>query len=257
MRVSSVTAEDRSAAVARPLKRRSKIAFSVAREIIAYVAAEGLPPGSVLESEILMKDRYGISRGSLREALRVLEVVGFVYMKPGPGGGPVLAQPTGAQFAEVTALFYQVNKVTYRDLLEARIALESITASIAARNCAADEIAKLDTYILSIDVIDLSDDRQFRVAGQDFHYLIASMTGNDVLQMTVRGCTEVFAGRVREFLYPADARSTVCATHAEIARAIIRHDAPAASTLMCEHLTDYLATAVGLYPAVIDEVVRW
>ena len=61
--------------------------------------AQGLGSGDRLPLEAAMVEQYGVSRASLREALRLLEVQGLIRLKPGPGGGPVVGAVEAANLA--------------------------------------------------------------------------------------------------------------------------------------------------------------
>src|SRR5689334_19442568 len=67
-------------------RRSSKIAETVAREILSDIANRRLTQGHLIGSEAQMLQRYGVARGSLREALRLLEVHGLIYIRAGPSG---------------------------------------------------------------------------------------------------------------------------------------------------------------------------
>jgi len=72
-------------------QRTEKVAESIARQIMQDIRRQKLEPGSMLPAESAMLERFGVGRGSLREALRILEINGLVVLKPGPKGGPVVA----------------------------------------------------------------------------------------------------------------------------------------------------------------------
>ncbi len=72
------------------VKRGSKVAEAVARDILAGICNGGLVPGSQLPSEAQMLADYSIGRGSLREALRILEVHGIIRIKAGPSSGSLV-----------------------------------------------------------------------------------------------------------------------------------------------------------------------
>jgi len=73
--------------VARGMKTSERIAAT----IVADIAAQGLVPGDRLPNEAAMIERFQLGRGSVREALRILEVHGIIQLRSGPGGGPVVA----------------------------------------------------------------------------------------------------------------------------------------------------------------------
>ena len=82
-------------------QRTEKVAESVARQILQDIRRNRLGPGSMLPPESTMVERFGVGRGSLREALRILEVNGLVTLKPGPRGGPVVAPHAPGNFGQM------------------------------------------------------------------------------------------------------------------------------------------------------------
>lgn len=88
-------------------RRAEKVSVTVAKEIVHDIARQRLAPGSVLESEGAMLRRYRVARASLREALRILEIHGLIRIKPGPGGGPVVAGVDSGDFGRMATLFFQ------------------------------------------------------------------------------------------------------------------------------------------------------
>src|SRR5512134_2349996 len=116
--------------VLRPLKTSE----TVARDIVHYVVAGGLGNGDSLPSEARMLEQYGVSRESLREGLRLLEVQGLITIRRGPGGGPSVGQVDPANLGRVSTLFYQLAGGTYAELFEAWTITEPILAELAARN---------------------------------------------------------------------------------------------------------------------------
>ena len=239
------------------VQRAEKIAYAVARDIVGEVVASDLVPGTVLDSESEMMERYGISRGSLREALRILEVLGFVQMKPGPRGGPVLLDPDSRQFSTIATLYYQRINATYRELLETRLVLEPEAAAMAAERRTPEQIRQLKEYIEQSRTTNLDDDRKFRGVGQDFHDLLAEMGGNRIVKLLIRSCYDVFAGRTSGFLYPQQERMTVQSIHEQIALAVINGNARTARSLIYDHMEDYVRQATKQFSGLMSEVVKW
>ncbi|MEP7349371.1 MAG: FCD domain-containing protein [Sphingorhabdus sp.] len=237
--------------------KNEKISESVSRAIVTQVTNAELPAGSVLESEADMMERYGVSRGSLREALRILEVLGFIYMKPGPKGGPILLSPDSHQFSAMAALFYQRIGGKYSDLLEMRLVMEPEAAAFAAERRTEEQVQSLRDYLTRSEEANLDDDRQFRAVGQGFHDLIADMAGNGILSLVIHSSYDLFAGKSTGFLYPHDERKCIGDIHNDIARAVIDGDVELARSLMREHMRDYLVQARSRFPEMMDEPVRW
>ena len=79
-----------------------KTAVLVAQRIIRNAIRSGLEVGGSLPLEKTMLKMYDTGRGTLREALRLLEFQGVIALKPGPGGGPVLLDPDASHLARPT-----------------------------------------------------------------------------------------------------------------------------------------------------------
>src|SRR3977135_2417669 len=91
-----------SGGTARKLKTFEKLARDVVRDTLT----RGLQTGDHLPSEAVMLEQYGVSRESLREGLRLLEVQGLIILRRGPGGGPVVGRGDPANFGRISPLFY-------------------------------------------------------------------------------------------------------------------------------------------------------
>src|SRR5436309_7058418 len=98
--------------------RRLKTSESVARDIARDIMEAGLTTGDALPPEAAMLEQYGVSRESLREGLRLLEVQGLISIRRGPGGGPVVGIVDPANIGRVWTLFFYVAGATYEDLLD-------------------------------------------------------------------------------------------------------------------------------------------
>ena len=81
-----------------------------------------------------MLQQYGVSRESLREGLRLLEVQGLISIRRGPGGGPIVGAVDPANLGRMSTLFYELAGATYAELLEAWVVAETYIAELAARN---------------------------------------------------------------------------------------------------------------------------
>src|SRR6202035_98449 len=101
------------------------------------------PVGKVIGSEADLLAEYGVSRAALREAIRLLEHHNVAYMRRGPGGGLIVAEPDPDAMAHAAAVYLRYRKVNPPDLFEARTALELAAVRSAAEHIDEVGIARL------------------------------------------------------------------------------------------------------------------
>jgi GntR family transcriptional repressor for pyruvate dehydrogenase complex len=234
------------------MKRNSKVAETVAREILRSIGTKGLVKGDQLPSEVQMLRNYDVGRGSLREALRILEVHGVIKIKAGPGGGPVVMGVMSHDFARMATLFFEAGRVTFRDIIDARLVLEPTMARLAAER----RNTKLIKQLMNLGTVTDSDEEYLR-SGALFHRMIASMSENSVLNLITHAIDDIFHDRVSSVLFPVNRRMDVVIAHNAIARSIAAGEGTKAERLMREHMTEYAKYVEKRHPALLDEVVSW
>lgn len=237
-------------------QRIGKISEQIARQILRDIQIQGLGPGDRLPPEAIMLERFDIGRGSLREALRILEVNGLVTIKTGPGGGPVIAAASAAAFGQMWTLHLQSIGATYRELLEARVELESGLARRAAE-MKSEESTAMIRAALEEGAQPLRDDSVYAMVTSGFHSAVCVAGSNPVLALTANSIQSIWSQRVTTFLFAPDERPTVHAEHEEIARAIEAGEARLAEDLMRSHLRHYQDYCEQRYPARMDDIVDW
>jgi GntR family transcriptional regulator, transcriptional repressor for pyruvate dehydrogenase complex len=236
--------------------RPPKAAMLVAQRIVRDVGRAGLRPGDLLPPERAMLETYGTGRGTLREALRLLEFQGVIALKPGPGGGPILMNPAAAHLASTLQLLMQLNQAPYRMLIEARSALEPVLSRLAAERIDAQALADLAGCVARMR--EHIDDRDsFRDSSRHFHDVIAWSSGNVLFAYIVDAVLGILDGTVIGIDDPGDRRAAVLRAHEEIYAAIARHDADGAGERMREHIESYARHAQRKFPEVLTQTVTW
>jgi GntR family transcriptional regulator, transcriptional repressor for pyruvate dehydrogenase complex len=238
----------------KPIKRGLKVAESLAQEIVREIVARKLPPGTLLPSETEMIEEYGVGRGSLREALRILEIHGVITMKPGRRGGPIVIEVGTSDYGRMSTLFYHLGGATFGELMDARLALEPLMARLAAQR---GDPTLADRLTRGEELTDLHDDRAYFAATHDFHRTVASLSDNPILNLVVTSLEHIFHDQVSGLLFPTERREEVVAAHDAIARAIARGRAAEAERLMRQHMQEYADFVRRRHPHLISEVVDW
>lgn len=231
-------------------RRIAKVAEVVAREIIHDI--RGLAPGTRLPPESEMLSRYRVGRGSLREALRILEVQGLIVIRPGSGGGPVVARVQPRNYAEMTSLYCHAMGASYRDIMEARFAMEPVMARLAAIRQDAEMIEKLKAVAANPP----TNVHEYLDTELDFHTLLSTMSGNPVLDLMGRALKIIYTDKVYSVVTP-DMRAHLAEDHMAIVEAIEQGDAAAAEEAMRAHMDQFVRDAAQRMPGVLDDIVDW
>ncbi len=127
--------------------RQTKVFQDVVAQIQEAILDGRLKTGDTLPSERQLKDMFNISRGTLREALRVLEQKGLIEIKLGVGGGSVVKGVDTDQVSESLALLIRSQKVSLNHLAEFREDVEGIVAAHAAKRCTEADILQLKEHL--------------------------------------------------------------------------------------------------------------
>jgi len=132
--------------------REAKQNISDVVEQIQEAILQGtLKPGDKLPPERKLKEMFGASRGTLREALRILEQKGFVTIRTGVAGGAVVNALTTDQITESLDLLIRYQKVSLRDLAEFRVGVEGMVAGLAVERAKREEIQYLKLLLTGVE----------------------------------------------------------------------------------------------------------
>nr|WP_091300280.1 FadR/GntR family transcriptional regulator [Amycolatopsis xylanica] len=199
----------------------------------ALIDSGELPPGSRLPAERALCDQLGISRGSLRQALRVLDSIGYVQIRAGSGTYVREAErkPLRTWFAEHEQL---VEK-----LFDLRTTVEPTLAERLAEHHSPRVVAKLEANVAEMEQA-AADGDMLRVIATDaeFHRVIAVNAGDDDVADLLRSVLSLVGEERRAALrLPGQIRKAVC-EHREILEAITRSDAAAAREATLRHLVE-------------------
>lgn len=163
----------------------TKVFQEVVAQIEEAILAGRIETGQTLPSERELKAMFQISRGTLREALRVLEQKGLIEIRLGVGGGSVVRSVDAGRVSESLGLLIRSQKVSLRHLAEFREAVEGSIAAQAAERRSASDIRKLKGLIdLARGCLECGLRRrdEFLEADKQIHMTIAATTRNPIYQ---------------------------------------------------------------------------
>jgi GntR family transcriptional repressor for pyruvate dehydrogenase complex len=237
-------------------RRRQKVAMTIAQTIVSEISERGYRPGTKLPTERDMLEKYQAGRGTLRESLRFLEMNGVITVKPGPGGGPVVATPDSRDLASTLGLFLELNRASFRSVLEFREVLEPAIARQAAE-FADDELVEAIGESVRRMENNLQDLRVFLDENDSFHHLIATAARNPIFGLLIDSLDHIVDGTRVGIDFPPGRRKAVLTAHEKIQKAIATHDGDAAHAAMEEHVVAFTTYVQKKYPEALDRTLRW
>jgi GntR family transcriptional regulator, transcriptional repressor for pyruvate dehydrogenase complex len=199
--------------------------------------AEGtaLPP----ERELVIQTR--MSRTTVREALRILEVQGLVRIRAGRAGGAFVQRPGPDSVASSVSLLIRGRKIRMAAVLETREAIEPVCAQLAAANRTDDDIQALKAANLPIENPD-STLADFLQANVDWHVAVATATRNELIAAFMIALSRaIYTSTENENFIDAEVRRITARAHKSIMEAIQKRDAAAAVRRMTRHVHSYAA----------------
>lgn len=127
--------------------KQNKAYQDVVEQIQEAIISGSLKPGSSLPAERELKEQFGISRGTLREALRVLEQKGLIEIRTGVAGGSIIREVNSEQLSENLGLLIRNRAVSLRDLADFREGVEGGVAALAAQKAAQADSEQLEALL--------------------------------------------------------------------------------------------------------------
>lgn len=221
--------------------RRNKVYEDVARQIERLILKK-LRPGDKLPSERELAESLGVSRSSIRDAIRSLELMGVV--EPRQGAGTIVCEISANSLANPIANALKRKEELVNELLDFRKMLEPPLAARAATHASAEEISEME------DILDRQDKKQRKsestiAEDSEFHYSIAMASGNSVVLKVLDILMDLLRETRERSLQIEGRPQKSLAGHRRILSAIKRRDAEAAKAAMRRHIEDIEEIVLG------------
>jgi DNA-binding FadR family transcriptional regulator len=210
----------------------------VAARLRSEILEGARPPGARLSNEMVLAGEFGVSRATVREALRLLGAENLIRTAKGAGGGSFVTVPSANHLSDslrsgLGRLTY-AEHVTLEELLEARELLEVPAAQLAARRRVEEDVARLRGSIPA-EPLRLATQKQF-VYNRDFHSVVIEACGNTLLAVAAQPIFEVLQTHLSRSRLGHDFHRAINEHHRAVADAIEEGDEAAAGAQMYDHL---------------------
>lgn len=220
----------------------------VVEQIEEYVLRGQLRPGDRLPSERALMTQFGVSRSTVREALRVLESGGLVRSRPGDPAGPEILPFSPATLHKSMTRLVRTDQIGLGELVQFRMLLDSSANLLAAKLATDEQIAEMDA---ALDLMERAIDDgyvAFSEADVAFHDAVARGSGSTLIQVCSDVVRGVVLGLIAHKIADSPDRRALMRTslnhHAEVLHAVRDRDGERASRLARHSLYSYYAEYV-------------
>jgi GntR family transcriptional regulator, transcriptional repressor for pyruvate dehydrogenase complex len=214
-----------------------------ASEVLANDLRENIltgrfPEGTPLPTERDMVSQTQMSRTTVREALRILEVQGLIRIKTGRSGGAFVQRPDGESVANTVSLLIRGRQIRMAALLETREGVEPVCARLAAKYRTDEDLARLETANIAIAADGPLED--FLQANVDWHVAVATASHNELLTGFMAALSRaIYESTDNRAFVDAEVRRATVLAHRRITDAIQAGDIDAALRRMTGHVHSY------------------
>jgi len=202
-----------------------------------YSLGDKLPP------ERELSEKLGVSRNSVREALRVLDIMGVVESRQGAGN--YISDDFEKSIVETMSMMYALNRVDYIQISEFRHALELKAYMLAMQNITAQQIVELKGYVEAID-LPCSDEEKAQI-DKKFHMTIAVASGNWMIMQNIVALNQVLDYFIRDMrrviLQNKEGERLLQQSHWQMVEAFETKDMQSGVTALNHHF-DYISDAI-------------
>jgi GntR family transcriptional repressor for pyruvate dehydrogenase complex len=214
--------------------RKGKVYEEVAKQIERLILKK-LKPGDKLPSERELAEMLEVSRSSIRDAIRSLELVGLV--EPRQGAGTIVRERAADSVANPFLNVLNRRHQLVAELLDFRKMIEPPLAGRAATHVSPEEIIEME------EILQRQEEKQDRgdaaiAEDAEFHYSIALASGNTVVLKVIDTLMDLLRDTRERSLQVKGRPQKSLAAHRRILAAIKRHDAEAAKSAMRRHIED-------------------
>ncbi|MCO7229623.1 FCD domain-containing protein [Halomonas sp. CnH100-B] len=224
--------------------RRPKLAELISDDIKRWIAAESLGEGDRLPNEKALMELYGSAKGTVREALKILEVEGLITLKTGPKGGAVINQPSMEPASRMLRNFLHFQQLDGKQVYQLRKLLEVELAASVVGKLNEQDFQKLEANMSACACCASheEDHRHQRFLELEFHQLLARACPNPLLAFMCQFLNDMLRDLVViKKAYVPERKQFDHANqdyHRQLVDAYRAEDAPRVRQIMAEHMAD-------------------
>ena len=196
-----------------------------------------LKVGDRLPPETQLAQQFNVGRQTIREALRLLELSGFITVQRGGGGGTIIKDTILRRIGDLFIDAFRMRRVGIEAITQARLEVERIILEYALDNAGEEDLKNLRANVAQAKKV-LASGQLATEANAQFHGLLAKATGNPVFVMVLESIMAVHLDFLTRVPATLETSQKVVAAHEEIVEAVAQGDRELAQRLLVDHLTE-------------------
>jgi GntR family transcriptional repressor for pyruvate dehydrogenase complex len=216
-----------------PLQKQQTVAEAISAEILDLLRQKELKPGDKLPPERELAEILGVSRPSLREALRALSIMKIVEVRQ--GDGTYVSALKTEELVEHLEFVFMLDNSTMLQLFEARKIVETGNVSLAAERISDEELSILRTCLEKSEH-SVDDPEAFMQADIELHEIITRAARNPLLERFMASIGTLSRASRHKTTHMSGVTKTAVEDHRQIVNALEARDPQAASAAMLCHL---------------------
>ena len=220
-------------------KAADMLAALLREKILAGELDEGMP----LPNERELGNQAGLSRASVREALRILEGEGLIATRIGRNGGSAVVRPSSATIERSVGIFIRGQRIRLEAVLETRSAIEPPSARFAALHRTDADLEQIAKSQAKLEQASAAGDIPGYVrANLDWHVQVVRASHNELLIAFISAVSQsVYVATDLDGFNSVDVRNSVIQAHRRVMDAIVARDGDAAARRMNRHVGAYIS----------------
>ncbi|MDQ0257337.1 GntR family transcriptional repressor for pyruvate dehydrogenase complex [Evansella vedderi] len=215
-----------------PIQKNS-IVVDLTKSLLQYIFSGSIKPGEKLPTERQLQEALGVGRSAIREAIKVLAVLGVLEIKH--GNGTYLKKPDAGLLIESIEWGILLGEKRVRDIIEARQEIELSIVKLAAQRCTEEELNELWSILEQLKVSTIDDFVEIDIA---FHLKLAEMAKNASLKGILTSLQSLLRTWIRFVIESAGETTFSYNDHLKVYQAVANKDPKAAVKAMEEHMQD-------------------
>jgi len=225
--------------VLKPIPKKTSIVEDVIKELSNYIL-EGIIAGTIkkgdrIPSERELSERLGIGRSTLREAIKVIAMMGLLEVRTGQG--TFVTEGNSDFYAAPLAWGIIIAEKSIAELVEARLLLESEAVYLATIRASEQELQAIENAMITMrEACEGGDIPTFVKADLAFHVSIANSAHNAVILQTLKAIRKLLEMWIGKVLVDMNAVKLTLVEHEEVYRGIVNKDPDVAREGIRNHL---------------------